>query len=337
MKRLILAVMLAFAPLGASAQVRVPTQRPPPAPLGPFAISMTTEEARAATPGVEWQVVYDDVLQRGSMQTIGAGVELHGVPFQVLLTYGANAVSVARLSAELPLSDADCRARHRDLVVTEAREDLGMRDYWHRFYEHPDGPSGRMNGAEFEPATNFDARGVAESVPIQGLTNPISIGAYRAPRYDQSFYSAKSNFAEITASSFARAGAPVCQISMQISWVGGGFMVNNGPSGPERLAERLAAAEFVRPVTYLTIPDPMNLSRYYPEAAMIANVEGDVTMDCLVLADGKLDCVLREETPPEYGFGDVVRRFLGGYRVNVFEGAVAGKRTEITIRFRLPS
>ena len=103
------------------------------------------------------------------------------------------------------------------------------------------------------------------------------------------------------------------------------------------LAERLAAAEFVRPVTYLTIPDPMNLSRYYPEAAMIANVEGDVTMDCLVLADGKLDCVLREETPPEYGFGDVVRRFLGGYRVNVFEGAVAGKRTEITIRFRLPS
>lgn len=270
------------------------------------------------------------------MQTVGPAMELHGIPFQVLLTYGANAVSLVRLSAELPLAEADCRARHRALVVAEARADLGMQDYWHRFYEEPDGPVGWMEGGEFMPAKNLDARGVAEPVSIRGLPNPVSIGVYRAPQYDQSFYSAKGRFSEITAASLARAGAPVCQIVMQISWVGGGFMLSNGPSGAERLVERLSAAEFVRPLTYLTTPDGRDLSRFYPEAAMIADVEGDVTMDCLVLADGLLDCVLREETPPEYGFGAVVRRFLVGYRVNVFEGAMAGKRTEITIRFRLP-
>ncbi|MBK6703566.1 MAG: hypothetical protein IPG56_07270 [Caulobacteraceae bacterium] len=123
---------------------------------------MTTEEARAGGPGGGWQVVYDDASAAGA----GAGVELHGVPFQVLLTYGANAVSVARLSAELPLSDADCRARHRDLVVTEAREDLGMRDYWHRFYEHPTSQRSDIRcarrpgrGAAREAAMSCDAFG----------------------------------------------------------------------------------------------------------------------------------------------------------------------------------
>lgn len=337
MKRLIFAAVLAFAPLGASAQSRAPILREPPAPLGPFAIAMTTEDARAAAPGADWQVVYDEVLQRGSMQTTEAAFELQGVPFQVLLTYGANAVSLARLTAELPLADTQCAERHRALVIAEARAGLRMSDYWHRFYEDPDGPTGRMENDEFMPAKSVDARGVAESISVGGLPNPISIGAYVAAEYGQSFYSAKSNDTEISAASFTRAGAPVCRIVMQISWSSGGFMVNNGPSGPERLAERLSAAEFVRPLTYVTTPDPMDLSRFYPPAAMYAEVEGDVIMDCLVLADGKLDCALREETPPEYGFGDVVRRFIGGYRVNVFEGSVAGKRTEIRIRFRLPN
>ncbi|MCX7359055.1 MAG: energy transducer TonB [Alphaproteobacteria bacterium] len=342
MKRLILAAALVLAPLGASAQTPSPyVPPPPPPPLGPFAIAMSAADARAAAPGAEWQIIDDHELHRGSMRTAADAIELHGVRFRATMTYSADAISLVRLSAELPLAQPECAARHRALVEAEApaRRTLAGRDYWHRFYEDPDAPIGHMENGELISAPSFDARNMSEPVPPTAAPVGYAAATYLAPGYNQSFYSSVGAYAEFTALSFARAGAPVCQIVMQITSPVGdaGARVSDGEGGVDRLATRLAGAEFLRPLTYLQSASGRDVSRYYPGRALERAIEGYVRVNCLVLADGRLDCAVMEETPIDYAFGLAALRIVRGNRVDVFSGDAAGKRTEFAIRFMLPS
>ena len=93
-------------------------------------------------------------------------------------------------------------------------------------------------------------------------------------------------------------------------------------------------AERAPPPAYLVRPTGYDFSRYYPSRAMQQEVSGNVRLDCLVLADGALDCMVREETPPEYEFGAAAMRIARGFRVSVFDVA-PGKRLSVGIRFLL--
>lgn len=209
------------------------------------------------------------------MRTTSPAIELHGVPFRVLLAYSTNAVFVVRLDAELPLEYAECAARHRAIVEAEAsrRNGLTRGPYWHRFYQEPGAPSGVMENGEFVPAPSFSARG--EFVIISEQNAPIvGISTYLAPDYGQAFFASGSRDIQINAASFARQGAPVCEIALQMSLSGvNGEFVSSGPEGAQHLAERLAAAEFVRSVTDLVTPDPMDAPRLFPSLAMRDRVE----------------------------------------------------------------
>lgn len=339
MRQLMLVVVMALATGGVAA-----AQAPSPlalTPLGPISFGMSTEAVRAAVPGAEWDVIQDDALQRGSMRSRGAALSLYGVNFRAHLSYASDAVTFMRLTAELPLAEADCAARHRAIAEAEMRaRTFSRREYWYRFREDPDGPSGSMDGDTFVPAPFHDER--ATFTPLSGSAEDFDanvIASFRDRAYGQAFHRAKDWQGDVSALSFSRAGAPVCQIVMQSAnpRATGGARVSDGPEGAARLSERLAGAEFRRPLTYLANPDGSLTSRLYPERALEREIAGDVVMDCLVLADGLLDCRVNEETPADMEFGLAALRIVRGSRVDVFDGPSAGRRTQMTIRFRLPS
>jgi len=52
------------------------------------------------------------------------------------------------------------------------------------------------------------------------------------------------------------------------------------------------------------IQRPRNPARFYPRAAFIQGVEGEVVLDCDVEVNGRLQCEVTSETPAGHGFGD---------------------------------
>lgn len=49
---------------------------------------------------------------------------------------------------------------------------------------------------------------------------------------------------------------------------------------------------------------PLNPERFYPRAAFMRGVEGQVTLACFVELDGRLTCTVAEESPAGQGFGE---------------------------------
>lgn len=93
-----------------------------------------------------------------------------------------------------------------------------------------------------------------------------------------------------------------------------------GPSVNADMPPIETAAVFGPPqVTTVTNPTwverPQNLERYYPRRALRMNMEGSATLDCRVGVDGRLDCAILSETPPEWGFGEAARRIASEYRM----------------------
>lgn len=195
-----------------------------------------------------------------------------------------------------------------------------------------------MENGELVSAPSFDARN--SLIPAQPTEPPNweGVATYVAPAYNQSFYASVGAYAQINALSFVRAGAPACEIVMQIlsPALDGGARVSDGEGGADRLAARLAGATFMRPLTYLQLADARDASRFYPSPALDRGIEGYARLNCLVLADGRLDCAVSEEGPADFQFGAAALRIVRGHRIDVFEGDAAGKRTEFTTHFRLP-
>jgi protein TonB len=105
-------------------------------------------------------------------------------------------------------------------------------------------------------------------------------------------------------------------------------------------AEELSAAELVMGVQFIEQPDGRDYARWYPDAAMNNGVEGRVTMDCLIKADGYLRCAIANDEPAGAGFGDAALQISTIFRVppETAEGvATAGRRIRRTIVFRLAS
>lgn len=89
-----------------------------------------------------------------------------------------------------------------------------------------------------------------------------------------------------------------------------------------------------------TYPSSESAADAYPEKALQDEMQGFVTIDCLVDVTGKLiSCDIVSETPPDYGFGAAtVKIFLEGAHVDpasVQGGMVAGCRKKFTYKWTL--
>ena len=79
---------------------------------------------------------------------------------------------------------------------------------------------------------------------------------------------------------------------------------------------------------------PRDLARYYPSRALSRNITGQVVLDCLVDANGALNCSVVSETPANWGFGDAARRIASDYRM--VPAMRDGQAVEGRYRMRVP-
>ena len=92
----------------------------------------------------------------------------------------------------------------------------------------------------------------------------------------------------------------------------------------------------VVPPSWRTLPDSWIVRRYYPAAAAMQRVEGDVALSCAVTVEGHLeDCIVLTERPANSGFGPAAVALTSELRVNprVEDGRIV---QESTIRFEVP-
>lgn len=79
---------------------------------------------------------------------------------------------------------------------------------------------------------------------------------------------------------------------------------------------------------------PRDLARYYPRRALELGVEGQVTLDCLVLTTGRLSCTVASETPQNWGFAAAALRISGDYQM--VPATRNGVPVEARYRMRIP-
>lgn len=111
-----------------------------------------------------------------------------------------------------------------------------------------------------------------------------------------------------------------------------------GPTaiGPEKPSEVINPGP-VAP-RWSRFPDSSALAEYYPSKAADAEVEGQATVQCVVLdAAGRVSCVVLSESPGGYGFGAAtVRMVQDKGRVDTSRGdVVKGSILRQTVAWRL--
>ncbi len=90
--------------------------------------------------------------------------------------------------------------------------------------------------------------------------------------------------------------------------------------------------------TWLSIPDPSQMSRLYPEPAQRARVSGTAIISCTVATNGSVaGCVVVKETPGDYGFGAAAIKLSKYFRMKpqMEDGQpVGGATVQIPLRFQ---
>jgi protein TonB len=81
-----------------------------------------------------------------------------------------------------------------------------------------------------------------------------------------------------------------------------------------------------------------DIDNLYPDRALRRKVEGSVTLSCLVGARGRIQCIVKDERPEGYGFGQAALRASRSYvaDVRLSDGALSfGYSLELTVDFRI--
>lgn len=109
--------------------------------------------------------------------------------------------------------------------------------------------------------------------------------------------------------------------------------------------EEVAAVEEPRPTWGLEIsdvqwvrePSSRDFARYFPRRALDEGQSGNVTLDCVIGGNGRLNCSVSSESPSGYGFGDAAISIAGQTRVrNQLRdgGPAAGRHLRLPLSFR---
>jgi periplasmic protein TonB len=91
---------------------------------------------------------------------------------------------------------------------------------------------------------------------------------------------------------------------------------------------------------WLQRPDGRDFARHYPPRALDRGQEGRVTLDCIVNADGRINCTVTGEEPSGWGFGEAAIRISRSFRMApaTRNGApTSGGRVRVPIRFNVAS
>jgi protein TonB len=98
-----------------------------------------------------------------------------------------------------------------------------------------------------------------------------------------------------------------------------------------------ALAQRRRPIDWLRRPPYSEMLAAYPEEARRNGVTGSVVLTCLVTGRGTLtECVVTEETPANYGFGEAAIKLAPQFKMSptTREGKpVEGGSVRLPIRF----
>lgn len=89
---------------------------------------------------------------------------------------------------------------------------------------------------------------------------------------------------------------------------------------------------------WLQRPSSAELRRLYPARELAAEREGLVVLECIVSADGVVNCDIVSESPANRGFGDAALRVAARYRMAEHDNEgipTAGRQYRMTIPFRL--
>lgn len=115
--------------------------------------------------------------------------------------------------------------------------------------------------------------------------------------------------------------------------VSGAFVENSEARAPEGTSteERVDVSEVARSDTradnafregqvirgaqWIARPDARELARYYPERAQELGIGGKATIECTVSAASVLSCIVTDEEPVGYGFGDAALRASRSFSV----------------------
>jgi len=75
------------------------------------------------------------------------------------------------------------------------------------------------------------------------------------------------------------------------------------PGPPVATQDPPPASQVLTAVLWLERPDAQDFERHYPRRAYNDRISGRATLDCIVAADGRLNCTVASEEPLDQGFG----------------------------------
>jgi protein TonB len=89
--------------------------------------------------------------------------------------------------------------------------------------------------------------------------------------------------------------------------------------------------------TWLRRPNGRDYERYYPARALERGQGGRVILDCVVAADGRINCAVASEDPPGWSFGEAAVRISRSFQMSprLENGAATeGGRVRVPIVFQ---
>ncbi len=102
-------------------------------------------------------------------------------------------------------------------------------------------------------------------------------------------------------------------------------------------AAQNAPPTITRP-SWAEMPSAEDFSQYYPTWALRFGVSARVVLDCTVQLDGRLDCVVTEDSSPGWHFDEAALNIVRTFRMNpqLEDGrATSGGRIRLVIPFRI--
>lgn len=279
--------------------------------FGRFELGMTVAEARAVAPEQDWSERSFGDGGGELFLTATRGIRIGQLAFTPVLDFRGNRLATIRFSGGGPISDrAQCdEALARTVAALE--DEIGPLNSFRAPGEYGDAPIARRT-----TSGGSDVRFYNSSDTIR-----VGFATQRGERYVQ-------------VTSMAAPIAPLdlaCVLTIEMQSRLNDFQ----PTAPPTSAE-LAAAEEIDPdwadtggsrVTELTMP------------AQSINYTGRVRvrLDCLVIEEQRINCVVESEDPPGMNFGASAVAASRFYRIQpVINGApTLGKRVRVTVRYEL--
>lgn len=276
--------------------------------FAPFRFGMSPDEAQAATRGNQWSAE-----TWGSLHILSGrpSIEIASLDFAPRLHFREQRLIRVTLAARGLLSAAqDCRTIY-EFVVHDVEVQLGA-----------------LNGAaapgEYGPAFSESETPVGSVMRYYAHGEPAMFLGYANQRGE--------HWVEATAFAKSRSSGEVeCSIELDLH-------VEPVPTlaavTPPTEAQ-LAAAEQVAHPRWDAQPDSRAYELTYPYFAIAQGVSGHGVLDCLVIEDGRINCVVKSEEPAGWAFGQAALAASRHYRIapEVDGAATLGKRVEVTVRF----